>query len=99
MPFQNVSLKGIFVKFCPIFSALSVNGEVEVRELNTKTTKNMFESVARDTSEEFPQVRFAFVQGSLPIFVADAHLSPVSHEVLRGKKDRSRCERHFKSLS
>lgn len=36
-----------------------------------------------DTSEEFPQVRFAFVQGSFPIFVRDAHLSPTSHKVLR----------------
>ena len=26
VPFQNVSLKGILVKFCPIFSALSVCG-------------------------------------------------------------------------
>lgn len=38
-----------------------------------------------DTSEMITQVRFGFVQGSLPIFVANAHLSSVSHKILKKK--------------
>lgn len=45
----------------------------------------------QDTSEEFTQVRFGFVQGSFPIFVTNADLSPVSHKILREKKKSERC--------
>lgn len=45
VPFQNVSLKGILVKFCPIFSALSVGEENAMRKLITKPIKKAFESV------------------------------------------------------
>ena len=41
----------------------------------------------QDTSEQFTQVRFAFVKRSFPIFVADAHLSPISHEILRKREE------------
>lgn len=34
VPFQNVSLKGILVKFCPIFSAISGIGKI--RKINTE---------------------------------------------------------------
>lgn len=37
----------------------------------------------KDTSEEFTQVRFPLVQGSLSIFITDAHLGPISHKILR----------------
>lgn len=93
VPFQNVSLKGILVKFCPIFSALSVCGGR--RECNEKTDhkanqKGIWicsDEGGQDTSEQFTQVRFAFVKRSFSIFVADAHLSPISHEILRKAED------------
>lgn len=36
----------------------------------------------KNTSEEFTQVRFSLVQGSLSIFITDAHLGPISHKIL-----------------
>lgn len=47
----------------------------------------------QNTSEEFTQVRFGFVQGNFPIFVTDAHQSPISHEVL--SKRTNLCQKHF----
>ncbi len=52
---------------------------------------------SQDTSEKFTQVRFAFVQGRFPIFVTDAHQSPISHEVLNKRTDW--WKQHFNSLS
>lgn len=43
---------------------------------------------SRDTSELITQVRFGFVHGSFPIFVTNAHLSPVSHKILKKRKER-----------
>lgn len=66
-----------------------------MRKLNTKTIKKEAETVemrevvkrGQYTSEEFMQVWFGFVQGRFPIFVTDAHLSPISHKVLRERRN------------
>lgn len=47
-----------------------------------------------DTSEEFTQVRFGFVQRSFAIFVTDADLSSVCHKIL-GKRKAEWCHWHF----
>lgn len=40
VPFQNVSLKGILVKFCPIFSAISGVGRIRKSTLSNKREMN-----------------------------------------------------------
>lgn len=79
--------------FCQVlshfFSLICDKGELGRRiciKLTIKTTFNhkiRHSNLSQYTSEEFTQVRFAFVQGGFPIFVTDAHLSPISYKILK----------------
>lgn len=104
VPFQNVSLKGILVKFCPSFSAFSGRWRGRGRKFNSsmngcnwdafKTDAMKAAMGSWDTSEDFTQVRFGFVQRNLPIFVTDAHLCSICHKILE-KSKTGWCQWHL----